>query len=76
VVNTELKPQVAHPSTALPVKVKDEPMDEEYEKASTHLQPVGNIKDEPDSAAVSFTCDLRLLFFCKGVTKVEQYSKS
>ncbi|KAK7125022.1 hypothetical protein R3I94_019167 [Phoxinus phoxinus] len=51
VVKTELKPQVAHPSIAIPVKVKDEPMDEEYEKASTHLQPVGNIKDEPDTAA-------------------------
>ncbi|XP_077052167.1 zinc finger MYM-type protein 4-like isoform X2 [Siphateles boraxobius] len=51
VVKTEMKPQVAHPSIAIPVKVKDEPMDEEYEKASTHLQPVGNIKDEPDTAA-------------------------
>ncbi|XDV34811.1 hypothetical protein PO909_004929 [Leuciscus waleckii] len=51
VVKTELKPQVAHPSIAIPVKVKDEPMDEEYEKASINLQPVGNIKDEPDTAA-------------------------
>lgn len=49
---TELKPQVAQPSIAIPVKVKDEPMDEEYEKASATLE---NIKDEPDTAAVSFT---------------------
>ncbi|XP_067268327.1 zinc finger MYM-type protein 4 [Chanodichthys erythropterus] len=48
VSKTELKPQVAQPSIAIPVKVKDEPMDEEYEKASATLE---NIKDEPDTAA-------------------------
>ncbi|KAF4100382.1 zinc finger MYM-type protein 4 isoform X3 [Onychostoma macrolepis] len=51
VLKTEMKPQVAQLSAALPVKVKDEPMDEEYEKASVSLRPVGNIKDEPDTAA-------------------------
>uniref|UniRef100_A0A671RK13 Zinc finger MYM-type protein 4-like n=1 Tax=Sinocyclocheilus anshuiensis TaxID=1608454 RepID=A0A671RK13_9TELE len=35
------------------VKVKDEPVDEEYEKPSVSLRPVGNIKDEPDTAAVT-----------------------
>uniref|UniRef100_A0A671S2Q1 Zinc finger MYM-type protein 4-like n=1 Tax=Sinocyclocheilus anshuiensis TaxID=1608454 RepID=A0A671S2Q1_9TELE len=56
-LKTELKPQVAQLSGALPVKVKDEPMDEEYEKVSEQLGPVGNIKDEPNTAAVSFTSD-------------------
>ncbi|XP_026087332.1 zinc finger MYM-type protein 4-like isoform X1 [Carassius auratus] len=51
VVKTELKPQVAQLSDALPVNVKDEPMDEEYEKVSEPLGPVGNIKDEPNTAA-------------------------
>ncbi|XP_016298824.1 zinc finger MYM-type protein 4-like isoform X2 [Sinocyclocheilus anshuiensis] len=50
-LKTELKPQVAQLSGALPVKVKDEPMDEEYEKVSEQLGPVGNIKDEPNTAA-------------------------
>uniref|UniRef100_A0A671S4Q0 Zinc finger MYM-type protein 4-like n=1 Tax=Sinocyclocheilus anshuiensis TaxID=1608454 RepID=A0A671S4Q0_9TELE len=49
-LKTELKPQVAQLSGALPVKVKDEPMDEEYEKVSEQLGPVGNIKDEPNTA--------------------------
>lgn len=53
-LKTEVKPQVAQLSDAVPVQVKDEPMDEEYEKASVSLRPVGNIKDEPDTAAVSF----------------------
>uniref|UniRef100_A0A673G9F5 Zinc finger MYM-type protein 4-like n=1 Tax=Sinocyclocheilus rhinocerous TaxID=307959 RepID=A0A673G9F5_9TELE len=53
-LKTELKPEVAQLSGALPVKVKDEPMDEEYEKVSEQLGPVGNIKDEPNTAAVSF----------------------
>lgn len=61
VLKTELKPQVAQPSIAVPVKVKDEPMDEEYEKASATLE---NIKDEPDTAAVSFTSDfLPFIYF-------------
>ncbi|XP_026144607.1 zinc finger MYM-type protein 4 isoform X1 [Carassius auratus] len=51
VLKTEVNPQVARLSDALSVKVKDEPMDEEYEKASVSLRPVGNIKDEPDPAA-------------------------
>uniref|UniRef100_A0A8C1MEV1 Zinc finger, MYM-type 4 n=1 Tax=Cyprinus carpio TaxID=7962 RepID=A0A8C1MEV1_CYPCA len=51
VLKTEVKPQVAQLSDAVPVQVKDEPMDEEYEKASVSLRPVGNIKDEPDTAA-------------------------
>uniref|UniRef100_A0A8C2ETJ1 Zinc finger, MYM-type 4 n=1 Tax=Cyprinus carpio TaxID=7962 RepID=A0A8C2ETJ1_CYPCA len=50
-LKTELKPQVGQLSGALPVKVKDEPMDEEYEKVSEPLGPVGNIKDEPNTAA-------------------------
>uniref|UniRef100_A0A672KS49 Zinc finger MYM-type protein 4-like n=1 Tax=Sinocyclocheilus grahami TaxID=75366 RepID=A0A672KS49_SINGR len=51
VLKAEVKPQVAQLSDALPVKVKDEPMDEEYEEASVSLRPVGNVKDEPDTAA-------------------------
>ncbi len=58
-----MKPQVAQLSAALPVKVKDEPMDEEYEKASVSLHPEENIKDEPDTAAVSFTTDFCILFY-------------
>ncbi|XP_016097728.1 zinc finger MYM-type protein 4-like [Sinocyclocheilus grahami] len=50
-LKTELKPQEAQLSDALPVKVKDEPMDEEYEKVSEQRGPVGNIKDEPNTAA-------------------------
>uniref|UniRef100_A0A672RLJ2 Zinc finger, MYM-type 4 n=1 Tax=Sinocyclocheilus grahami TaxID=75366 RepID=A0A672RLJ2_SINGR len=49
-LKTELKPQEAQLSDALPVKVKDEPMDEEYEKVSEQRGPVGNIKDEPNTA--------------------------
>lgn len=41
-------------SDVLPVKIKDEPMDEEYETASTPHRPIGSIKDEPDTSAVSF----------------------
>lgn len=52
VLKTETKAQVAPPSIAVPVKVKDEPMDEEYETVSATLE---NIKDEPDTADVSFT---------------------
>ncbi|XP_067282641.1 zinc finger MYM-type protein 4 isoform X2 [Pseudorasbora parva] len=50
-LKADSKAQVAQPSIAIPVKVKDEPMDEEYETASASLRPVGNIKDEPDTAA-------------------------
>uniref|UniRef100_A0A673H2X6 Zinc finger MYM-type containing 4 n=1 Tax=Sinocyclocheilus rhinocerous TaxID=307959 RepID=A0A673H2X6_9TELE len=57
VLKAEVKPQVAQLSAALPVTVKDEPMDEEYEKASVSLRPVGNIKDEPDTAAFNQTPD-------------------
>uniref|UniRef100_A0A8C1GSG5 Zinc finger MYM-type protein 4-like n=1 Tax=Cyprinus carpio TaxID=7962 RepID=A0A8C1GSG5_CYPCA len=56
-LKTELKPQVGQLSGALPVKVKDEPMDEEYEKVSEPLGPVGNIKDEPNTAAELQTPD-------------------
>ncbi|XP_057210105.1 zinc finger MYM-type protein 4 isoform X1 [Triplophysa rosa] len=38
-------------SDLLPVKIKDEPMDEEYETASTPHRPIGNIKDEPETSA-------------------------
>uniref|UniRef100_A0A673G1F8 Zinc finger MYM-type protein 4-like n=1 Tax=Sinocyclocheilus rhinocerous TaxID=307959 RepID=A0A673G1F8_9TELE len=58
-LKTELKPEVAQLSGALPVKVKDEPMDEEYEKVSEQLGPVGNIKDEPNTAA-TFTHEVNL----------------
>lgn len=64
-LKTELKPQVGQLSGALPVKVKDEPMDEEYEKVSEPLGPVGNIKDEPNTAAVSFTSDFYLFILNK-----------
>uniref|UniRef100_A0A4W4F2L1 TRASH domain-containing protein n=1 Tax=Electrophorus electricus TaxID=8005 RepID=A0A4W4F2L1_ELEEL len=36
-----------------PVKIKDEPMDEEYEKALAPHAPAGRVKDEPDMNEVS-----------------------
>lgn len=35
------------------VEIKDEPMDEEYEKALDPQAPAGKIKDEPDTSEVS-----------------------
>uniref|UniRef100_A0A671RJ86 Zinc finger MYM-type protein 4-like n=1 Tax=Sinocyclocheilus anshuiensis TaxID=1608454 RepID=A0A671RJ86_9TELE len=76
-MTSEVKPQVAQLSAALPVKVKDEPVDEEYEKPSVSLRPVGNIKDEPDTAAVIPTLSLHSLapanpigVVCTGCNKV------
>lgn len=44
----------APPTSASPlVKIKDEPMDEEYEKAFGPQATAGNIKDEPDTSDVS-----------------------
>lgn len=40
------------PSSPL-VKIKDEPVDEEYEKALEPQAPAGKIKDEPDTSEVS-----------------------
>ncbi|XP_073668893.1 zinc finger MYM-type protein 4-like isoform X5 [Paramisgurnus dabryanus] len=51
VLKGETKSQAAQPTVPLPVNIKDEPMDEEYEKASTPQQPIGNVKDEPDTSA-------------------------
>ncbi|XP_055076574.2 zinc finger MYM-type protein 4 isoform X2 [Misgurnus anguillicaudatus] len=51
VLKGETKSQAAQPTVPLPVNIKDEPMDEEYEKASTPQQPIGNVKDEPDASA-------------------------
>uniref|UniRef100_A0A8C0Y903 Zinc finger MYM-type containing 4, tandem duplicate 1 n=1 Tax=Cyprinus carpio carpio TaxID=630221 RepID=A0A8C0Y903_CYPCA len=62
VLKTEVKPQVAQLSDAVPVQVKDEPMDEEYEKASVSLRPVGNIKDEPDTAAIPDSIKISAVF--------------
>ncbi|XP_043073787.1 zinc finger MYM-type protein 4-like [Puntigrus tetrazona] len=56
-LKTEMRTQAAQLSDALPVKVKDEPMDEEYEKASVSLRPERNIKDEPDTAEFNQTSD-------------------
>lgn len=52
--STKPEVKVAQPSVTQPVKIKDEPLDEEYEKASAPQHPIDNIKDEPDTAAVSF----------------------
>uniref|UniRef100_A0A8C1ZAK8 Zinc finger, MYM-type 4 n=1 Tax=Cyprinus carpio TaxID=7962 RepID=A0A8C1ZAK8_CYPCA len=68
VLKTEVKPQVAQLSDAVPVQVKDEPMDEEYEKASVSLRPVGNIKDEPDTAAIPDSIKISAVFSVGGNT--------
>ncbi|XP_051527037.1 zinc finger MYM-type protein 4-like isoform X2 [Myxocyprinus asiaticus] len=49
--STKPEVKVAQPAVTQPVKIKDEPMDEEYEKASAPQRPMDNIKDEPDTAA-------------------------
>ncbi|XP_058261099.1 zinc finger MYM-type protein 4 isoform X1 [Hemibagrus wyckioides] len=47
----EAEKKTAPPTSAsLLVKIKDEPVDEEYEKALGPQAPAGNIKDEPDTS--------------------------
>ncbi|XP_005159755.1 zinc finger MYM-type protein 4 isoform X2 [Danio rerio] len=57
-VKPDMKPQQL--SVDLPMKVKDEPMDEEYEKASVSLHTEGDIKDEPDTAADNQTGAIKI----------------
>ncbi|MCI4395437.1 hypothetical protein PGIGA_G00180420 [Pangasianodon gigas] len=48
---TEAEKKMAPPTSSSPlVKIKDEPMDEEYEKALGPQAPAGKIKDEPDTS--------------------------
>ncbi|KAI5607747.1 zinc finger MYM-type protein 4 isoform X1 [Silurus asotus] len=43
------KKSTPHASVSAPVKIKDEPMDDEYENALGPQAPAGKIKDEPDT---------------------------
>lgn len=50
----EAEKKMAPPTSDSPlVKIKDEPMDEEYEKALGSQAPAGKIKEEPDTSEVS-----------------------
>lgn len=51
---TEAEKKTAPPTSGSPlVKIKDEPVDEEYEKAFGPQAPARKIKDEPDTSEVS-----------------------
>lgn len=51
---TEAEKATTSPTSDLPlVRIKDEPVDEEYEKAFGPQAPAGKIKDEPDTSEVS-----------------------
>lgn len=49
---------MALPTPGSPVlKIKDEPMDEEYEKAFGPQAPAGKIKEEPDTSEVRISVE-------------------